>query len=122
ELIEMYQEELGKIPGIRFPALREGVSSSWNYMVILVEDGKAPFSRDELFQYLKEQGIQTKRYFFPPVHLMDVYRRLLGDGVPRLPVTERVARNALALPLYSHMDDGTVLSVCRAVHSLAETK
>jgi dTDP-4-amino-4,6-dideoxygalactose transaminase len=98
--------------------LPEGAESSWNYMVLLVSDAEAPFSRDQLFHGLKKKGIQTKRYFYPPVHRLSVYRRQSGDDGPRLPVTESVSAQALALPLFTHMEEETVQAVCDAVHSL----
>jgi dTDP-4-amino-4,6-dideoxygalactose transaminase len=45
-------------------------------------------------------GIETRRYFWPPLHQLPAYR---GSG-PSLPVTEEVGEAILCLPLHSRMD------------------
>ena len=88
-------------------------------MVIRVEEELAPFSRDDLFRFLEDRGIETKRYFSPPVHQLDVYRRKFGDSLPRLPVTEKISRAILALPLFTHISEDSIREICRGIHSWA---
>jgi len=114
-LVGIYREELGALPGCsvqEFPADR---TSSGNYFVLFVGEG-ARASRDELKAALAEQGIQTKRYFFPAVHEQTGQRqhpmRILGD----LPNTALASRTGLALPLYSHMTSDEQHRVISAVH------
>ncbi|MEE8184374.1 MAG: DegT/DnrJ/EryC1/StrS family aminotransferase, partial [Acidobacteriota bacterium] len=118
-LIDTYREGLDGLPGIRYPTLPEGSSSSWNYMVLLIDNEIAPFGRDDLYLRLKEKGIQTKRYFYPPAHLLAVYREMLGPDLPSLPATELISRQALALPLYSHMSEVDVRAICGSIRSCA---
>jgi perosamine synthetase len=54
--------------------------------------------RDGLMQFLTEHGIMTKIYF-PPVHLTQYYHHKLGYKIS-LPVTERVAKDIISLPIY----------------------
>lgn len=118
-ILALYRSELSGIPGIRYPALPPESASSLNYMVILISAAEAPFGRDDLYRHLKERGIQTKRYFYPPVHRLRAFRALLPGSPPGLPVTERVAGEALALPLFSHIAEATVRAVCSAIRALA---
>lgn len=55
--------------------------------------------RDELYEELERNSIQTKKYF-RPIHLMDWYR----DGIC-LPVTEHVADQCLCLPIYNEITE-----------------
>jgi perosamine synthetase len=55
-------------------------------------------NRDELMNYLADKGIMTKVYF-SPVHLSHFYRNVLGYN-DRLPITEKIATQTLALPFY----------------------
>jgi dTDP-4-amino-4,6-dideoxygalactose transaminase len=71
-------------------------------MVIFV-DGSGGVTRDALHARLKEEGIETKRYFHPAVHEMTAYRAWGRPFVGKLPVSERAAREGLALPLYGDM-------------------
>jgi dTDP-4-amino-4,6-dideoxygalactose transaminase len=56
---------------------------------------------EELHQFLTDQGIETKRYYSPPVHRMLAYRD--NGGRPLLPVTERAVDRVLTLPLWEGM-------------------
>jgi len=69
--------------------------------------------RDGLMQFLTEQGIMTKIYF-PPVHLTHYYHHELGYRVS-LPVTERVAKDIVSLPIYPGMPSADVEKVVRII-------
>lgn len=58
--------------------------------------------RDELRAYLKEKGIDTLIHYQKPVHLQKAYG-FLGYKKYSLPVTERVCRQILSLPIYPGM-------------------
>jgi len=48
---------------------------------------------------LDRAGIETRRYFWPPLHQLPAYR-----GRCTLPVTDAVGEAILCLPLHSQMD------------------
>jgi len=54
--------------------------------------------RDALKQYLGEQGIATQVYYPVPLHLMKVFKPYKKSG--GLPVTERLSRECLSLPVH----------------------
>lgn len=53
--------------------------------------------RDELQQYLKENGVQTLIHYPIPPHLQECYQREWGNM--SLPITERLAKSELSLPI-----------------------
>jgi len=55
-------------------------------------------NRNELMRYLAAKGIMTKIYF-QPVHLTHFYKHKLKQS-HRLPVTEKISRQVLTLPMY----------------------
>ena len=63
-------------------------------------------ARDQLMLHLFRRGIATKVYF-PPVHQSYFYRKVLKCS-SRLPVTDRIAREVLTLPLWPHMKEGEI--------------
>ena len=113
KIAERYQSLLTGIGDISFQKVPSDRESSFNYFVILTD------RRDELHAYLDQNSIQSKRYFFPPVHLQTSYRCLDLPTVS-LPVTEHVSARALALPFYSHMADEDVETVAMAVRKVFE--
>jgi len=58
--------------------------------------------RDTLMKYLRERGIMSKIYF-NPVHLTTFYREKFGFKGGELPITEKVSREVLSLPIYPTM-------------------
>ena len=113
--IAQYQEALVDLPGVSFPSVPEGATTSANYMVMRVGPG-APVSRDELYSRLGDARIQTKKYFYPAVHLQTLYR---GSGAPpSLPRAEAAAAECLALPLFGHVTQDQIDRVVAAVRAV----
>jgi dTDP-4-amino-4,6-dideoxygalactose transaminase len=94
---ESYRTCLAGVEGVELLAYDERERCNWQYAVILVDDNAA-LSRDELQQVLWAENVQARRYFYPGCHRMEPYRSLFPDLADRLPHTERVARQVLALP------------------------
>jgi dTDP-4-amino-4,6-dideoxygalactose transaminase len=62
--------------------------------------------RDEVYQKLREAGLEVVIHYAPPISQHPVYRRRLR-GADALPITERVAGELLCLPVAPEltMDD-----------------
>jgi len=65
----------------------------------------------------KAEGIQTKRYYAPPVHTMHAYRSRAGKN-GQLPVTEAAAQRVLTLPLWSSMEGPELLTVADTIRRI----
>jgi dTDP-4-amino-4,6-dideoxygalactose transaminase len=86
-------------------------------MVILLNPEVSAVTRDGLYKLLKEDGVQTKRYFYPALHNQTLFRDIEPGCAERLPVAERVSSRSLALPMYSHMPMEWVDDICdRILH------
>lgn len=89
-LMELHNEK------ITLPRIREGASHIWHQFVIQTD------KRDELIQYLDDNGIGTIIHYPIPPHLSEAYQYLgLKEGC--LPITEKYARTVLSIPLYNGM-------------------
>jgi dTDP-4-amino-4,6-dideoxygalactose transaminase len=89
-LAEVYT---GCLQGVITPASRPGAEPVFHLYVV-----RHP-RRDLLLEALAERGIQTLIHYPIPVHLQPAFADL-GYAEGALPVTERVAREILSLPLY----------------------
>jgi dTDP-4-amino-4,6-dideoxygalactose transaminase len=117
ELIAIYRDRLGLLPGCwvqKFPSDR---TTSGNYFVLFITD-RAKLSRDEVYEALKMAEIQTKRYFYPPVHEHALFQRFPMRVSMNLQHTGKISREALALPLYSHTTLEEINHVCSQVEQL----
>ena len=113
---ERYRRNLEEVPGVSFQRVTPGCRSSFKDVTILVRREEFGLSRDELADFLAREGIDTRRYYWPPVHRTRAYWERWGRACDeRLPVTSFVSENALSLPVWSHMDLETVDLVCEKV-------
>lgn len=108
-----YKERLRETPGLTFPYLPPNVLSTFKDLCIFVDSEKFGMTRDELAVTLAERGVQTRKYYYPPIHQLEVAKEEF-KGVS-LPKTERLSNCVLALPLYSHMPLDDVETVCDLV-------
>lgn len=58
--------------------------------------------RDLLMEYLCKQGVEAKVYFHP-IHLEPFYRKAFDLSEGLLPVTEKVSRQVLSLPVHAKL-------------------
>jgi dTDP-4-amino-4,6-dideoxygalactose transaminase len=114
-----YREGLSGTPGISFPSIAEGDRSTFKDLTILVDRAAFGIDADSLQTWLRAEGVETKRYYSPPVHRMAAYRTLANTTGP-LPATDVAAARALSLPLWNGMTTGDVRSVTRAIDRIRE--
>lgn len=93
ELYTKFFKEAGLTDRVILPGLKErNIVHVYHQYVIRVKD------RDELQNYLKEQGISTAVYYPVPLHLQECYKDL-GYKEGDLPVAEQASGEVLALPI-----------------------
>jgi dTDP-4-amino-4,6-dideoxygalactose transaminase len=114
ELVRLYRGELGAIPGLSFPAVRDGDRSTYKDFTVLVEPSRFGLDAGGLATALAAEGIETRRYYWPPVHAMRAYRGL-GATAPGLRVTDDVGPRVITLPLWDAMSDEDVLRSAAAI-------
>jgi len=118
EIARAYRDGLGQIPGITFPRVCDQDRSTFKDFVILVEPESFGMDAIKLGLALKAEGIDTRRYYTPPIHRMKAYRGLNGH---RLPATEWAADRVLTLPLWSEMSAADQRGVTSAIHRIQRT-
>jgi dTDP-4-amino-4,6-dideoxygalactose transaminase len=117
-LAERYRKAVDGLPGIDFPAVADGDRSTYKDLTILIDDVAFGMDAAAVARALAAEGIQTRRYYSPPVHRQRAYRSLAPANGP-LPVTDLVATRVLTLPLWTGMTDQQVDDVGRALARLA---
>lgn len=70
--------------------------------------------RDELKNFLKEQGVGTEIYYPIPMHLQDCYR-FLGHKKGDFPISEQAAAEALSLPVFAELADAQLAYAVEAI-------
>lgn len=118
-LIRRYTENTQRFRGCTAQELPADRDSTGNYFVLLIKKN-AKADRERVWTALKECGIQSKRYFYPPAHVHPALKELPHRIVGELPNTWSSSRRSLALPLYSHMTDDEQDFVLQALSHVLE--
>ena len=72
--------------------------------------------RDELVEYLGEEGIEAKVHYPMPLHLQPAYAQL-GGTRGQFPVAEKCAREVLSLPTYPELSGEQVDEIAGVIHA-----
>ena len=105
---DRYDRVLGALPGVGLPGRSAGSKSAWAQYTIRLPD------RDAVAAALGQQGIPTAVYYPKPLHLQPAYERF-GKGPDSLPISERLARQVLSLPMHADLDEATAARIAGAV-------
>ncbi len=109
EIASYYDRCFADLDWLELPVQKSyACSARHNYVVKLDR-------RDDLIEHLQKQRISAGVHYIPN-HLYRLYRNFRAD----VPVTERVWRRLVTLPLYPGMSDGDVERVVSAVKSFRQ--
>ena len=102
---KQYIELLSDVDGVVVPHVPEEVEPIWHIFAIRVKQ------RDELMDFLKDNGISTGIHYPIPIHLQKSYQYLeyeKGD----FPLTEEISEQLVSLPMCAELTDEMVVYVC----------
>jgi dTDP-4-amino-4,6-dideoxygalactose transaminase len=118
-LASLYRGRLDDVPGIDFQHFSARETSTFKDLTIRVDAAEFGLSRDGLALALLAEGIDTRKYFDPPVHRQRAYAHVEHTC---LPVTDAVSRSVLSLPVFPDLTDEQVekiSDIVRKVHTHA---
>lgn len=99
-----YNAVLIDIPGITIPKNNEYANGNYSYYPVLIER-EFPLTRDELYTLLKQEGIISRRYFYPLISNIPMYSGSESAGKENLPVANATSDKVLCLPIFNEMTD-----------------
>jgi dTDP-4-amino-4,6-dideoxygalactose transaminase len=112
-IVAGYRNLLKDIPGISIPFSSFEGTSSYHLAPVLLSEGY----RDIVMAELKKSGIQTSIHY-QPVHLFRYYRNRYGFSEGILPLTEKVAKMEMTLPLFPAMTEEDVKYVVSRISAM----
>ncbi|MFW6272214.1 MAG: DegT/DnrJ/EryC1/StrS family aminotransferase [bacterium] len=116
ETANQYKKELQNVPGISVLPEYPGLTNyNYNYFPIFVDKKEYGKSRDELYFYLKENGIYGRRYFYPLISDFPSYRGLESAKEENLPNAKKIADKVICLPIYPGLEDKDVQKVLNLI-------
>ena len=117
EIDTIYREQLKMVKGIHCLKDAGEQVSNYAYFPILVESDYS-ISRDSLYQKLKDNGINPRRYFYPLISDFPMYRGLPSAHRDNLPVATAAAQKILCLPIYPDLDNKQIETITRLIADL----
>jgi dTDP-4-amino-4,6-dideoxygalactose transaminase len=99
--VQRMSDGLASIDGVsvgRAPVDQEPI---WLYLPVMINPARLGCDRDQAAVSLARENLHVRKYYSPPCHRMSIYSGRRCQ--PSLPVTERIARNVIALPIYNDM-------------------
>jgi dTDP-4-amino-4,6-dideoxygalactose transaminase len=118
QIAALYSTELEGTPGIGFQQVPVEHTSTYKDYSVCVDPKAFGMARDELAAALLKENIETKKYFYPPLHQQALFRELPAARAP-LPVTAMIGDSVLSLPIYESLPAATVRQVAWAIRDLA---
>jgi dTDP-4-amino-4,6-dideoxygalactose transaminase len=115
EIARLYTECLAELRGLRFQSVDPEDVHTFKDYSIHVTQAEFGLSRDELAAALLAENIETKKYFYPPLHKQKLYKQFKTVDLPE---TDFVADNILSLPIYEALPNATIERVAESIHRI----
>jgi dTDP-4-amino-4,6-dideoxygalactose transaminase len=116
-IAETYRAGLSALPGVAFQEVLAENRSSYTCFPITVDPEQFGLTRDQLALALAAENIETRKYYYPPVHRQTAYRQYAkGDFIN----TDLISSRVLSLPIWSKMETSVVAGVCLALETAFE--
>ena len=98
------------------PSGRPGATHAYHLFVVQVLD------RNEMIRVLNQRGIFPGVHYPIPVHLQPAYRDLKSSTSIPMPVTERLAKTILSLPMFPELENYEIDRVCEEIISVCSRR
>lgn len=106
EIAKYYRENI-KNPRIILPNIYDEMAHVWHLFVVRCDN------RDDFARYLENNGIQTNIHYPTPPHLQGAYKEWRDCSYP---ITEKIHREVLSLPVSPVMTDEEINHVVEVVN------
>ena len=117
-LVEHFWTQVSGVPGLRRPVVSPGDVSTFKDLTLVVEPDELGLDVPQVTTALAAEGIDSRRYFYPPIHRQKAYVGSTGHG--DLSVTEDLCQRVITPPLWSAMTTSDVGRLADLVVSLHE--
>jgi len=112
EIAATYTKKLEGVEGIITPYIDPKADPTWFVYSLRTDEG---VDRNKIVAYLNEQGIGSKAYFYPPIHLQPIYKQMYGFKENDFPITEKISNTAFIIPFFTEITGGQIDDVCTVI-------
>lgn len=112
-----YKKELNGLDWIQLPDFTSEYQHGWQSFVTMIDESKAPCSRNELMERLQQIGIST-RPGTHAVHMLDFYKTKYGLKADDYPGARDANNFSMAIPLHNRMTEEDFQYVVSALRNM----
>ena len=113
KIVERYREHLDGIKGIQLSPIQADVVSNYAYFPIIIDEEVFGKSRDEVSDRLAQNGIFSRKYFYPITNSFDCYKGIFNPD--DTPIALEISRKVLTLPLYADLESDVIDDICKLI-------
>lgn len=106
---KLYTEGLKNVEGVKVQGIKAANQKNVYYVFNIFAE-----NRDSLAEFLKSKGVATSIYYPKPLHLQKCFE-YLGYKEGQFPVTEKMCKQILALPIYPELKNEEVEYICGCI-------
>ena len=99
---DYYKENLKDIAWLQMPDVPAGYKHGWQSFVTFVDEAKAPMKRNDIMEYLQQNGIST-RPGTHAVHMLDAYAKMYNIKPSDYPGAFAADQYSMSIPLHNKM-------------------
>lgn len=114
KLADIYNQAFANIDGITTPRVLDACNHIYHQYTIKIDPKKTGFTRDELRERLKEQGIASEIYYPIAMHMQNVYKDM-GHQAEDFPHSYEASENILCLPIYAELSEESAKEVAESI-------
>ena len=112
KVVEAYRRGLGCIKGVKLNPINSDQTFNYAYFPVIFTDDY-PLTRDEIFAKLSENGIKSRKYFYPLTNEIEAYKGVFDSG--NTPVALDISHRVLTLPMYADLPIEDVERICKII-------
>jgi dTDP-4-amino-4,6-dideoxygalactose transaminase len=114
-IANLYRRELEGVEGVTLPPA-EGSKETPVYHLFVIRSQY----RDRIMKHLEENGIESAIHYPIPIHLQAPYLRKYRFSEGSFPVSEKLAKEVLSLPMHPMLTEQEVRQVSETVREAAK--
>jgi dTDP-4-amino-4,6-dideoxygalactose transaminase len=99
---DVYSKELANIPWLRTPQVPAGYKHGWQSYVLFIDETKSPMKRNDMMEYLQQNGIST-RPGTHAVHMLGFYAKTFNIKPMDYPGAYACNEYSMSIPLHNKM-------------------
>jgi len=108
KIAQAYRRFLSGKDGIRIFEEDSSTTYNYSYFPIFLDRDKFPISRNDMYDILKSNDILARKYFFPLVSNLPVYKNSPSAKTKLLPNANLMSEQVLCLPIHHELNESDV--------------